>query len=68
MWERGRSRHICDNEREHHRREKLLTWDDEVPAFASAAGRGREAHPADTGCPVPADRSFLEMSSSVFFF
>lgn len=31
MWERGRSRHICDNEREHHRREKLLTWDDEVP-------------------------------------
>lgn len=52
VWERGGSRHICDNEREHHRREKLLTWD-EVPASAAAAGRGREAHPADTRFSVP---------------
>lgn len=26
MRERGGSRHSCDNEREHHRREKFLSW------------------------------------------
>lgn len=54
VWEQGGSRHICDHEREHHRREKLLTWD-EVPASAAAAGRGWEAHPADTRFSVPSN-------------